>query len=252
MMRVALAKQSRKFWVIKMTYPEVSLATFLERPNRFIAICQLAGQQISVHVKNTGKCRELLIPGVTVALTHSHNPARKTAYDLIAVNKNGNWINIDSQIPNDLAANGLKQGEIILPGVAKVETVRREVAYLDSRLDIAGTLTDGKPFFVEVKGVTLEHDGLAAFPDAVTTRGLKHVQTLQQAQQSGYQAFLLFIGQMQDMKKMTINTKLQPELTLAIKAAHQVGVQVLAYDCHVTLATIELNQPVTFDLDADY
>lgn len=235
-----------------MEYPEVSLATFCQRPNRFVAICQLAGQQVIVHVKNTGKCRELLIPGVTVALTHSRNPNRKTAYDLIAVNKNGNWINIDSQIPNDLAATALKSGLISLPNVPLVKSVHREVVYLNSRLDIAGTLMDNSPFFVEVKGVTLEANGLAAFPDAVTTRGLKHVQTLREAQNNGYHAFLLFIVQMTGMHAMTINTKLQPELATAIRLAQVAGVQVLAYDCQVTPATITVNQPVIFDLERDY
>ncbi|WP_125606821.1 DNA/RNA nuclease SfsA [Lapidilactobacillus bayanensis] len=232
-----------------MEYPEVSLAIFQERPNRFIAICQLADQQVTVHVKNTGKCRELLIPGVTVAITHNHNPQRKTAYDLIAVNKNGNWINIDSQIPNDLAANGLQSGLITLPGVPKIKTVQREVVYLDSRLDIAGSFVDDRKFFVEVKGVTLERNGLAAFPDAVTTRGLKHVHTLTTAQRSGYQAFLLFIVQMIGIDALTINAKLQSELAATIKTAQQAGVQVLAYDCDVTPATITLRQPVKFDLE---
>ncbi|MFD1465826.1 DNA/RNA nuclease SfsA [Lapidilactobacillus mulanensis] len=235
-----------------MNYPEVSLATFVQRPNRFIAICQQGNQELTVHVKNTGKCRELLIPGVTVALTQNHNPARKTAFDLIAVNKAGNWINIDSQIPNDLAAEGLRAGQIVLPQVAPVQSVRREVVYANSRLDIAGELSDDSRFFVEVKGVTLERDGLAAFPDAVTTRGLKHVQTLMLAQQEGYHAFLLFIVQMSGMRKMTINTLLQPELTAAIATAQQAGVQVLAYDCVVAPESITLKQPVEFDLSAEY
>lgn len=233
-----------------MQYPEVSLATFVERPNRFIAKCRLDHQEVTVHVKNTGKCRELLIPGVTVALTHNHNPNRKTAYDLIAVNKVGNWINIDSQIPNDLAANGLKSGAIILPDAPKIQSLRREVVYLDSRLDIAGEFVDRRSFFVEVKGVTLEHNGLAAFPDAVTTRGLKHVQTLSAAQQAGYCSYLLFIVQMAGMKEMTINQKLQPELTAAISMAQKIGVHVLAYDCRVTAGTITIQQPVKFDLTA--
>lgn len=235
-----------------MKYPEVSLATFVSRPNRFIAICQQGEQSLTVHVKNTGKCRELLISGVIVALTHSHAPQRKTAYDLIAVNKAGNWINIDSQVPNDLAALGLTSGQIQLPYPASVKHVRREVVYGDSRLDLAGEFSDERPYFVEVKGVTLEQDGLAAFPDAITTRGLKHVHTLMQAQLDGYQAFLLFIVQMSGMRKMTINTNLQPELTAAIATAQAAGVQVVAYDCFVAPELIELRQPIAFDLAAPF
>ncbi|WP_461218839.1 DNA/RNA nuclease SfsA [Lapidilactobacillus salsurivasis] len=235
-----------------MRYPQVKLAVFQTRPNRFIANCQLDDQPVVAHVKNTGKCRELLLPGATVALTYCPGPQRKTDYDLIAVLHAGRWINLDSQIPNDLAAAGVRRGLITLPGMAPVAVVRREVVFQDSRLDLAGTSRDNEAFFVEVKGVTLLNGELAAFPDAVTTRGLKHVHTLMAAQRAGYQAYLLFIVQAAGITTMTINRRLQPELATAIAAAQAIGVQVLVYGCQVTADSIEVAEPLRFSLDADF
>ncbi|WP_125769251.1 DNA/RNA nuclease SfsA [Lapidilactobacillus wuchangensis] len=235
-----------------MQYSDIKVATFLTRPNRFIAHCRLAGKTVVVHVKNTGKCRELLVPGVSVALNYVPSPQRKTDYDLVAVKTATRWINIDSQIPNALAASALQSGQIRLSGVAPVKTVQREVVFADSRLDIAGTTDKDEAFFVEVKGVTLVNGQIAAFPDAITTRGLKHVHTLQLAQQQGYHAYLLFIVQVPEITVMTINQRLQPELAVAIAAAQASGVQVLAYNCAVSAATIRVQQPVTFDLNQNF
>lgn len=235
-----------------MQYAAIKVATFLSRPNRFIAHCRLAGETVVVHVKNTGKCRELLVPGVPVALNYVPSPQRKTAYDLVAVKTATRWINIDSQIPNALAAAALASGQIKLPAIAPIATVQREVVFADSRLDIAGATVTQEPFFVEVKGVTLVNGQIAAFPDAVTTRGLKHVHTLQQAQAQGYHAYLLFIVQVPEISVLTINQQLQPALATAIAAAQATGVQVLAYNCQVTADQISVAQPVKFDLAQNF
>ncbi|MCH4057712.1 DNA/RNA nuclease SfsA [Lapidilactobacillus gannanensis] len=235
-----------------MRYATIKLATFISRPNRFIAHCQLAGELVVVHVKNTGKCLELLIPGVLVALNYLPSPQRKTDYDLVAVKTVTRWINIDSQIPNALAAAALNQGQMTLPQLDAISLVKREVVFRDARFDIAGTTGHGRNFFVEVKGVTLVNGKVAAFPDAVTTRGLKHVETLIQAQRQGYQAYLLFIIQVPQIEVMTINRALQPELAAAIATAQANGVQVLAYNCQVSAAEITIDRAVRFDLQQPF
>lgn len=237
-----------------MQYPNVHLAKFIDRPNRFISHCRLikTGEVVTVHVKNTGRTT-ILQPGVTTALVHNDNPNRKTAYDLVAAKKyDRQWINIDSQAPNKVVKSGLISNYIQLPGIESIATVNPETTYLDSRLDFAGTGSSGQSFFLEVKGVTLANQGIAAFPDAPTTRGLKHVLTLEKAAQAGYFAYLLFVIQMKNIHKMTIDRDIFNDLALAIAKAQNNGVHVLAYDCQVEPGSLTLDQPISFDLDQPF
>ncbi|GAA2974870.1 DNA/RNA nuclease SfsA [Lentilactobacillus parakefiri] len=234
-----------------MKYPNSHLARFIDRPNRFIAHCQLieTGEVVVAHVKNTGRTT-ILQPGVTTSLVYTDNPSRKTHYDLVAAKKyDRDWINIDSQAPNKLVKAGLTTNDIQLPEIESIERVRPEVTYLDSRLDFAGTDIANRPFFLEVKGVTLANQGIAAFPDAPTTRGLKHVKTLEKAAEHGYLAYLLFVIQMKNIKVVTIDREIFEALAVAIDHAQKVGVHVLAYDCKVTADRFMLDQPVKFDLN---
>ncbi|MFC4771126.1 DNA/RNA nuclease SfsA [Enterococcus hermanniensis] len=238
-----------------MNYSAIQLARFLERSNRFIARCRLIAtdEEIIVHVKNTGRCKELLIPGVTVAVNYQPAVKRKTAYDLIAVKKNALWINIDSQIPNALAAEGILSGLVSLPGIeGALSLLKREVTYGHSKFDLYFETDQQEKGFVEVKGMTLENQGVGAFPDAPTMRGLKHVEELQQAQQRGYHCFVLFIVQFPKINVATIHSAMQPALSEAIKQATADGVQILAYNCEVDQETIALKGAVTFDLNQPF
>ena len=211
-----------------MQYDSVESGNFLARPNRFIAHVETdAGVQI-VHVKNTGRCRELLIPGVTVYLEKSKNPNRKTAYDLIAVEKNGMLINMDAQAPNQVFEEWVK-GSDAFEGV---HTVHREYTYGASRIDFC-LETERGIHLVEVKGVTLEENGKTRFPDAPTQRGIKHIQELQQAVKEGLDATLFFVVQMEGAKSMQPNDETHPEFGAALREAVAHGVRVCAYDCVV-------------------
>ena len=172
-----------------MQYGNMMPGIFKNRPNRFIAHVEISGQMQVVHVKNTGRCRELLVPGALVWCQHSDNPARKTQYDLIAVQKGERLINMDSQAPNAAAREWLAGGAL-----GKIEHLRPETVHGDSRFDFSFTL-DGKPCFLEVKGVTLEENGHARFPDAPTERGVKHILELQKAVENGLDATLFFVVQ---------------------------------------------------------
>ena len=228
-----------------MRYDNVTEAVFLRRPNRFIAEVELRGSTETVHVKNTGRCRELLIPGARVWLTASRNPARKTKYDLIAVQKGEMLVNLDSQIPNAAAAEWLQRGGMF-PDLTQL---RREVTYGDSRFDLY-LEHGGKKAFLEVKGVTLEVDGAARFPDAPTERGVKHVQELIRCLDDGYEAYLLFVIQMQGVRCFEPNWATHPEFAQALQKAHAAGVKLLAYDCDVTPDSIQIRDPVPISLDS--
>lgn len=235
-----------------VSYPEVVVAQFLERENRFIAWCQLPEQAESerVHVKNTGRCKELLQPNCEVALSYQGSPTRQTAYDLIGVKKGDSWVNIDSQVPNQLAAEALATGDIVLPGLTgTVVEVKREVTYGHSRLDIEVKTSTGEVAVVEVKGMTLEADEIGAFPDAPSQRALKHVQTLVSLEKQGINTYILFIAQLSKIKLGTIHTERQPELRDAFEEAVRIGVTPLVYRCHVTADRITLADEVPFDLD---
>lgn len=227
-----------------MKYERIIEGKFIIRPNRFIAKVNIEGKEETVHVKNTGRCRELLIPGCMVYLSISDNPARKTKYDLIAVEKvlqKGErlLINMDSQIPNDVAAEFLKTSDIF----SNNAVIKREVTYGDSRFDIY--ITDGEnKAFVEVKGVTLEKDGVAMFPDAPTVRGVKHIKELIRAKNEGYDAYILFVIQMKGVHLFTPNSETHPEFADVLKQAKKAGVNILAYDCEVGPDTIKINRKV--------
>ena len=231
-----------------MQYDRVITAIFLARPNRFIALVQIGGETERVHVKNTGRCRELLVPGCTVYLAAGNNPKRKTQYDLIAVEKerpgqNPLRINMDSQIPNAAAAEWLPKSGLFSP---KAE-IRREVTYGNSRFDF-GIQDNDRQAFLEVKGVTLEQDGIVSFPDAPTQRGVKHLRELVQCQLSGYPAYLLFVVQMKGAACLRPNDAIDPDFGEALRIADAAGVTILARDCIVTPDSMTLDAPVPIDL----
>ncbi len=227
-----------------MQYKAVIPATFLERPNRFIAHVQVNGERAVAHVKNTGRCRELLVTGARVYLAVADDPSRKTKYDLIAVEKERNGqapllINMDAQAPNAAAEEWLRQGGLFPLGA----TVRREVRYGDSRFDFYLEHGDRRAF-LEVKGVTLEQDGIARFPDAPTERGVKHVKELCRCLVKGYEAYILFVIQMKEVTAFTPNDKTHPAFGDALRAAAAQGVKILAMDCAVTAEGMTLSEAV--------
>lgn len=232
-------------------YPKVVVARLVQRDNRFIATCRLPGQEglEKVHVKNTGRCKELLLPNCEVALSFQGSPTRKTDYDLIAVKKGNIWVNIDSQVPNQLAAEGLQSGEISLPGlVGTIVGVKREVTYGNSRFDIQVTTSSGETAVVEVKGMTLEANQVGAFPDAPSERALKHVSELLTLQEQGIQTYVLFVAQLPSVRLGTIHQARQPKLAALFSEAHAKGLQTLVYRCDVSPAEIVLREEVPFDL----
>ncbi len=221
-----------------MQYGKMVCGTFLRRPNRFIAHVLIRGKEQICHVKNTGRCRELLPEGATVWCAESDNPNRKTKYDLIAVEKDGRLINMDSQAPNAAARDWLLAG-----GLGMISDLRPETVHGDSRFDFSFTL-DGKQCFLEVKGVTLENDGICAFPDAPTQRGVKHLNGLSQAVREGYGAYVLFVIQMADVKYLHPNDATDPAFGTALREAADAGVHILAMDCAVTPDSMTLRLPV--------
>ena len=225
-----------------MHYPNMVPGTFLSRPNRFIAHVEISGEAEVVHVKNTGRCRELLPRGAQVWCQKSGNPNRKTKYDLITVRKGDRLINIDSQAPNIAAGEWLKAG-----GLGSIKNLKAESRHGDSRFDFSFTL-DGRRCFLEVKGVTLEDDGVCAFPDAPTERGAKHLRGLTQAAKDGYGAYVLFVIQMSDVKYLHPNDATDPDFGTALREAAANGVQILAMDCAVTEDSMEIRLPVLVKL----
>ena len=225
-----------------MQYTNMTPGIFLSRPNRFIAHVQIDGKAEVVHVKNTGRCRELLPAGATVWCQKSDNPCRKTKYDLITVQKGDRLINMDSQAPNTAAREWLLAG-----GLGPVENLKAETFHGDSRFDFSFTL-EGKPCFLEVKGVTLENNGICAFPDAPTQRGAKHLRGLTEAAKAGFGAFVLFVVQMDDVRYLHPNDATDPDFGAALREASQNGVQVLAVDCHVTVDSMTIQKTVPVKL----
>lgn len=226
-----------------MRYGEMVPGTFLERPNRFIARVEIGGRVETVHVKNTGRCRELLPPGATVWCEKAASPARKTAYDLITVRKGSRLINMDSQAPNAAAGEWLRGG-----GLGEISQLRGEVTYGESRFDFS-FLKDGKRCYLEVKGVTLETDGVCAFPDAPTERGAKHLKGLLEAVKEGHGAYVLFVIQMADVVCLRPHDERDPAFGKALREAAAGGVTVLAMDCAVTEGSMCLRSPVEVLLD---
>lgn len=217
-----------------MKYENIVKGVFLSRPNRFIAQVLIDGNEQTVHVKNTGRCKELLVKGNEVWLQKSDNPLRKTAYDLIAVKKGDLLVNMDSQIPNAVAAEWLKKGNLF----SKQAVIKREVTFGNSRFDLF--IDDGnRKAFIEVKGVTLENDGIASFPDAPTLRGVKHINELVKCTECGFEAYIIFIIQMKGVHLFTPNYKTHREFGEALKSAQEKGVRIIALDCVVTEDFIE-------------
>lgn len=214
-----------------MRYGEVAEATFLSRPNRFIAEVELQGQRLLCHVKNTGRCRELLLPGARVWLERGTNPARRTGWDLIAVQKGPRLINMDAQAPNRVFAEWARQ---------RWPELRAEVRYGDSRLDFCA----GGSHYIEVKGVTLEQEGHCLFPDAPTERGTRHLRELCRAAQAGLQATAFFVIQMEDVRDFAPNDATDPAFGRALRQAAAQGVALEAWSCRVTPDSLTLHRPV--------
>ena len=221
-----------------MHYTPMTPGIFLARPNRFIAHVEIGGQVQVCHVKNTGRCRELLVPGAKVWCQESSSPNRKTQYDLICVEKGSRLINMDSQAPNAAAGEWLRAG-----GLGPIEDLKPEYTHGDSRYDFS-FIQNGRRCFLEVKGVTLETDGVCAFPDAPTQRGVKHIQGLTRAVQEGHGAYILFVIQMADVISIHPNDATDPAFGRALREAAENGVRILAYDCAVTPETMDLRDPV--------
>ena len=227
-----------------MIYENIVKGKFLERPNRFIAHCEVNGKKEVVHVKNTGKCKELLVPGTTVFLEEHNNPNRKTKFSLISVIKNNRIINMDSQVPNKVVYEALVNGVIKLPGLdEEIVNIRCEKTYKSSRFDVY-IETENKKAFVEVKGVTLEEDDVVLFPDAKTERGVKHVLELVEASKDGYLAYIVFVVQMSDVKYFTPNIERHKEFGEALSYAKSQGVNILAYECNVDETSIVATKEV--------
>ena len=227
-----------------MQYGCVAPAVFLSRPNRFIARVQLGEQTVECHVKNTGRCRELLVPGATVYLERGTNPNRRTAWDLIAADKGGKLINMDAQAPNRVFGEWAPAGHFV-PGLT---LLRPETTWGRSRFDFYWEAGPERRGFVEVKGVTLEQDGVAAFPDAPTERGVRHLEELSAARREGYECAVCFVIQMKGPTRFRPNEATHPAFGAALRAAAEAGVDVLAYDCRVTPDQLWLDAPVPIDL----
>lgn len=226
-----------------MQYGKILPARFLSRPNRFVARVEAEGEELVCHVKNTGRCRELLVPGATVWLEESPNPSRKTKFDLIAVEKGDRLINMDAQAPNKVfgewaAAGGFREG---------LTSLRPETTYGSSRFDFYWESSKSRGF-VEVKGVTLEEDGIVRFPDAPTLRGVKHLDELVKAHEAGYEAAVCFVIQMENVRWFAPNDETHPEFGQALRRAAQAGVEVLAMDCVVTPQSLTMGKPVPVKL----
>lgn len=226
-----------------MRYERIEKAVFLERPNRFIAYAEINGRKETIHVKNTGRCAELLRPRADIYVQKSDNPERKTKWDLIAVEKGSTMVNMDSQIPNRVVQEWIEGGGLF----GDAPYVRPETTYGNSRFDlyVETREPENRRIFIEVKGVTLEENGVARFPDAPSERAVKHVEELCQAVKDGYEAYIIFVIQMKGIRYFTPNVDTQPAFGEALKKARASGVNILAYDCQVTPDSIVLDEPVS-------
>lgn len=234
-----------------MEYGKVIEGKFINRPNRFIAEVEINGKKTTAHVKNTGRCRELLVPGATVYLEDfaDNMGTRKLTYSLIGVKKkcpDGRQllINMDSQAPNKVVAEALADGKIVLPEMGRIVTVRGEVKYGDSRLDFYICDDKGQEGYIEVKGVTLESDRIVSFPDAPTLRGIKHLNELAGLSKKGYKAYVIFVVQMEGVDEFRPNEERHYEFAQALRNAQTKGVHVLAYQCNVGESTLVISEPL--------
>lgn len=230
-----------------MKYQKVTQGRFISRPNRFIARVEIDGEIQTVHVKNTGRCRELLVPDARVYLEICDNPSRKTKYDLIAVEKQTEsgvlLVNMDSQIPNAAAGEWLEQCGLF----SENAVIMREKTFGKSRFDFY--IEDGnRKIFLEVKGVTLEHNGVVMFPDAPTERGVKHINELVSCIENGYEAYILFVVQMKGIKYFRPYDEMHPEFGVALRNAAEKGVKILAADCLVTPDSMTVDAEIKVSL----
>ena len=225
-----------------MQYGKMVEGRFLGRPNRFIAHIEIDGKTEVCHVKNTGRCRELLPVGAKVWCLDAASPSRKTRYDLITVQKGERLINMDSQAPNAAAKEWLLAG-----GLGELENLKAEQTFGDSRFDFS-FMKDGRQCFLEVKGVTLENDGICAFPDAPTQRGAKHLRELAELAAKGYGAYVLFVIQMEGVKYLHPNDLTDKPFGEALRQAESAGVEILAYDCKITVDTMKISESVEVKL----
>ena len=226
-----------------MEYQQVLPAVFIERTNRFVALCMLEGHPVTAHVKNTGRCRELLTPGAAVFLQYQPAPGRKTQYTLTHVQKGKRLVHIDSQAPNRLAEEWIAEGGLL----EDVTFIKREQKYGSSRFDLYVEAA-GEKWFIEVKGVTLNVGGTAMFPDAPTERGKKHVEELIACQKDGYRAGILFVIQMKGVSRFTPFEERQPEFAEALRLAQKAGVMIRAVDCIVERDGIRIDNDVAVRL----
>ena len=222
-----------------MKYENIRIGRFISRPNRFIANIEVDGKKEICHVKNTGRCRELLVPGATVFVQEVNSESRKTKYDLISVYKGTTLINIDSQAPNKIFYEWLCGGSIF----SKKAIIKPETKYGSSRLDFYVEDGDRKAY-IEVKGVTLEEHGVALFPDAPTERGLKHINELCSCLKEGYEAYIVFVIQMKGVSSFSPNVRMHEAFGKALSSAAEKGVKVMALDCVVTQDSIEADELV--------
>lgn len=229
-----------------MNYSRVVFGTFVRRLNRFAAEVEIGGRIETVHVKNTGRLKELLVPGACVGLSPSRNEARKYRHSLISVKKGGIWVNIDSHAPNAVVREALENGSV--PELAGLEHLKREAVFGQSRFDF-GFERNGRKGFMEVKGVTLEKDGTALFPDAPTARGAKHVLELIEAVKEGYEGIVFFLIQMKGCRRFAPHAEMDGPFADALKAATRNGVRILAYDAEVTEASMVIGEPLPVHLD---
>lgn len=230
-----------------MKYTKTVEGIFLKRPNRFIAQVLIDGKEETVHVKNTGRCRELLIPGVKVILEDcSHSPSRKTRYSLIAVWKGDMLVNMDSQVPNAVVFEALREGKVKV--IENISYLKREVTFGNSRYDIYYESKNQKGF-VEVKGVTLENNHISMFPDAPTERGAKHVLEMIEAVKEGYRGALFFLIQMKGPNVFRLNWQMDKVFSESVKLASENGVEIFAYDSIVSENSIIVDKPVKIDLN---
>ena len=226
-----------------MIYENILPAVFVDRPNRFIAHVELNGRLEVCHVKNTGRCRELLIPGCRVYVQHQPSPTRKTAYDLIAVEKGERLLNMDANAPNRIFGEYVRAGRFL----REWPVIRPETTHGDARFDFY-LESPGHRLFAEVKGVTLEDDGVMRFPDAPTERGVKHLEGLARCVQEGYEAWAVFVIQTENVRRMEPNRRTHPAFADAMRQAAQAGVHLLALDCHTEPDRLEICRPVEIRL----
>lgn len=226
-----------------MKYYNIEKGKFISRPNRFIAHVEIDGREEVVHVKNTGRGRELLQPGAEVYLEHSDSPTRRTAYDLVAVRKGSRLINMDSQAPNKAFLEWAAAGNFICPP----DYIKPEYKWGNSRFDLY-IEKDGRRILVEIKGVTLEFDGVVLFPDAPTERGVKHINELIEARKQGFESYICFVIQMSDVKYISPNDATHPEFGQTLRKAQAAGVNILAYDCRITPNSMEIADKIPVKL----